>query len=271
MDSSQPIHRFDAKGGSRINNTTSPLVVIMPWLGATNAGINKYKNLYSKFGFETLIHYASLKDFLWPKSGLQSSMMFLRKLENILTLGNEKTNRNIIVHSFSIGCYFYSLMLMQMESHPVLQNKILHNISVQIMDSPVVGTLNQMAIGVGNMMSQNSASLASIYKHICMCYFALTKQHTVKYYNEAIEIIKFRAPKVPSLMMSSKKDPMLIPEAFEEFYQSWSKHQPVVYKMWDDSGHAQHLKYHPEEYLKLIENLLVMSLEPGFLHIKSKL
>lgn len=251
--------------------SVQPVVLLLPWLGATKAAVEKYENLYAGYGFDTIVHHASLKDFLWPKSGLQSSLIFLRELEQKLASNNNNPTQKVIVHSFSIGCYFYSLMLLQLECHPDLQKTILSNISAQVMDSPVVGTLYQMAIGVGKMLSQNSSYLAAIYKHLCLAYFALTKRHTVKYYNKTIEAIKFRQPKVPSLMMSSKNDPMLIPEALEDFYQSWSKCQPVSLKMWEESGHSQHLRYHPDEYVSLIEDLLSKSLDPNQIRLRPKL
>lgn len=45
-------------------------------------------------------------------------------------------------------------------------------------------------------------------------------------------------------------------QAYQELYASWQKRSTVTEKKWRQSQHAQNLRYHPEEYEKMVKELL---------------
>ena len=232
--------------------TEKPLVLMLPWFGATNKAIAKYSSLYENVGCDVLIRKAKLVDFLLPNRGLKVSRKFLFELQNQV-IGD---NRPLVIHSFSIGCYFYALMLYNIRNNPDQFEKVAKSIQIQIIDSPVIGTLNEMAIGISSVSSSNSL-VQKLIKTIILSYFFITKPMTVKLYDLIIHTIKYDPVKVPSLLMTSNNDPMALPIAFNEFVAAWKNLEiEVTEKNWPQSEHAQHLKFHPELYTSMIYLLL---------------
>ena len=68
---------------------------------------------------------------------------FLKSLEKNLK-SPDNTIENIVVHSMSIGCYFYGLMLVNIHKHPDKFEQFVAKTKLQIVESPVIGTLNEM-------------------------------------------------------------------------------------------------------------------------------
>ena len=82
-------------------------------------------------------------------------------------------------------------------------------ISAQIFDSPVVGSTSEMATGVATMITENPIT-SSVFKCTCLLYFAMTSNQTVSYYDTMIDEVKFHAPLVPTLLLTSTGDPMSV-------------------------------------------------------------
>lgn len=256
---------------NNISMGRKPLVLLLPWLGATSDGISKYEALYKKYDFDVIVHRATLKDFLWPKAGLRSSLKLLNRLND--EAKSNATNRPLIVHSFSIGCYFYALLLMQMEMQQEKFQDIRSSIVGQVLDSPVLGSLEEMAQGVSQMLSRSSLLVSRMYRNLCLWYFYVSKQYTVSYYKQGMHTIFFKAPVVSSLLLLSEDDPLYIPKAAQEMEESWrARGTSVLCKIWKESGHAQHLRFHPGEYTYLMDNFLQGCLySECSKHLKSKL
>ena len=229
-----------------------PLIVMLPWLGATKQAISKYSHIYKDVGCDVIIKESKVIDFLQPKVGLKNSRKHLTEIKQIV----ESNNCPVIFHTSSIGCYFYTLMLTHLNNNPVLYSKIIENTKAQVLDSPVIGTLNEMAVGVSTVTVNNEV-IGKVLKNAVLLYFAFTKPFTVKIYNQLIDEIKFRPLKVPTLLMSSDNDPMALPEAFTEFVEIYrSQGMAVTDKSWTNSAHVQHLKFHPTLYKQMIYKLL---------------
>lgn len=236
---------------------TKPLVLMLPWLGATPKAVSKYVVLYKDMGCDVMVNHSNISDFLWPRKGLKHSHKFLTNVVKQLAIQNQP----VIIHSMSIGCYFYSLMLLHFENEPEKFGVISRSIKAQILDSPVVGTLSQMAIGVSKMTTSTAVTNYLSYIMI-IAYFAISKPYTVKYYDQCIEVIKDRPPIVPSLMITSKLDPMALEETFKEFVDSWRKRGlDVDEKILEDSKHIKHFRNYPKQYKQLVENLLQQSVK----------
>lgn len=178
---------------------------MLAWLGATPSALEKYKHLYSEDEYDIVQFYPKLKDFLWPKYGLLSALKTLDDIEAILV---KEDYKGVIIHAFSIGCYYYALMLYQMRLSEQKYHRVRCMICTQVMDSPVIGTTSEMAHGVAKMMTARPA-VKAIVKSLCELYMAMTKSHTIHYYNIVFAEVKFRSLTVPSLILTSYGDPML--------------------------------------------------------------
>ena len=247
--------------------TPAPVILMFPWLGSTQSAISKYNEVYEAIlpNVVFIVKEVGVMDFLWPSSGLKTCKNFLLEIENkILTV-----DRPVIIHSMSIGCYFYSLMLLVLKSHPHQFHKIRRNLTAQVVDSPVIGTLHEMATGVSTSISSNRI-VQRICKLLTLSYFSVTKFATTKIYDKVIDNLKYDPPYIPSLIFSSVNDPLAVPLAFNDFVDGW-KRLPfdVVSKVFSDSAHAQHLLYHRETYCKLLNTLLFASLNQN--QVSSKL
>lgn len=249
----------------KVSNDEKPLVVMLPWWGAPEKAVLKYRNLYEDFGCNVVVKKVQPVDFLRPHLGLKKSKEFLLDLNEVVV---SKTCP-VIFHCTSIGCYFYALILIHLNNNPSDYSVFSKCIKAQIFDSPVVGTLNEMAIGVSNNTTSNEIG-RSLLKNIVMGYFALTKAFTVKVYNQSINAIKYDPPKVPSLLMTSNNDALALPETFLEFVHSWKNSGvDVSYKIWNDSKHAQHFRYHPDEYRNLVYQVLSKAISDEFVRMPS--
>lgn len=234
------------------NEDKKPLVLLFPFLGAPSAVVQKYASMYENNGCNVLSFPIELKEFLWPKSGLKNSHLLLDKLEKRVAVSNEQ----IIVHSMSIGCYFYALMMCNMNENPDKFANIRSNIVGQVVDSPVVGTLNEMAIGVSKMVT-SAATARSLFYSLCRFYFMVTKPYTVNYFNKAIEVFKNHSPIAPSVILKADHDEMALPEAFHDLVECWSaKNDNVTFKILNNSYHIGLFKTHPEEYQSMVKELV---------------
>ena len=237
---------------------TKPVVLIFPWLGATENAVSKYVKLYQDLllDCDIVVKEVQLFDFLWPSSGIRNCKNFLVKLETEMF----SCDRPVIIHSMSVGCYFYAIMLFVLKHNPKEFSKIRKNIAAQIVDSPVTGSLNEMASGVST--SSTSSKLGqNLLKHITLLYFASTKFCTVKLYNKFIDILTYQCFIVPSLVMSSLDDPLSLSQTYHNFVGAWSnRNANVTSKFWETSVHAQHFRYHKDEYVSLLRHVLDQAL-----------
>jgi len=94
-----------------------------------------------------------------------------------------------------------------------------------------------------------------------------TSKYNVRCYDKAIQNLKDNLPIVPTAFITSHNDPLTPQELLIEFVRGYEKRGlPVVVKRWPNSEHAQHLRYHRDEYIKIIESLL----EKAGLHLQTK-
>lgn len=229
-----------------------PVVLLFPWLGAPNDAISKYVEIYEAASCDVIIKTVSLFDFLWPAHGIKSCKNFIE--ENSATLLSP--GQPVIIHSMSVGCYFYSILLFVLNANKTVYSNLAKNIKGQVLDSPVVGSLNEMALGV-TTTSIKSKLGQTLFRNLTLLYFGLSKPCTVNIYNKLIDIIKYQTPCVPSLIMTSIGDPLSSLEAFNNLTACWkSNNIPYVSKIWKDSYHVQHLRFYPTLYKALIKELI---------------
>nr|CAB3263003.1 uncharacterized protein LOC100186401 [Phallusia mammillata] len=236
--------------------TRKPVVVLLTWLGSSPQLTCKYSKMYQDLGLEVILKCPSLMSFIWPRSGIKDALQFLIKLKK--EIGPHGCP--IIVHGISIGCYYYSLIMHHFKTNQKMFSVIEKNIRCQFMDSPVVSDPAGYATSIANIVASSNIGSLCIWASISS-YFYLTSPFTCRYYEYFVHLFLFEQPVVPTLMMSCVGDPMTTREKFDYAYQCFMQRGcETTKKYWEDSVHAQHLKYHPVTYKELVYNLIIESI-----------
>ena len=238
-----------------------PLVIFLPFLGASNKAISKYVKLYENYGCSVITHKPSLIDFLWPRTGLKNSTNFLTQIQT-----NHKVGQPVVIHSMSIGCYFYGLMLMNINKEPERYKELKFSFRGVVCDSPVVGRLREMATGI-SMSTFDSKIMQKLLESLSLSYFAVTRPFTVQYYEGAIDAFHYKPLPVPSVLYMAEGDPMALPAEFQKLVANWkSSGLDVSHKVWANAQHAGILRAYPDKYKTCIYDFLdkVLKGESGF-------
>ena len=239
------------------NQFNNHIVLFFPFMGAKESVIKKYENMYKEVGCEVYTHQTNLTEFLWPSSGFKNSYNYLLKIEELLNKAENK-DKILVTHSMSIGCYFYSLILINALKNPLTFNKFLSHINGQIVESPVLGTLNEMSLGMATAAFPKSKIKQKILFSLANTYFFITKNYTAKIYDDIIHKFYNEPVTVKSLVYTTKGDPMALPKSFENLVTFWKKGgADVDDRIWENSRHARLMMTHLEEYKKCILNFLL--------------
>ena len=191
---------------------------------------------------------------------------------------------HLLFHTMSVGSYNMTVlrMIAVQESDPA---DILQRCRGVIYDSIVIGSgkggivqvdgQNSKPINATDRMLQGvalSSSKNPFVQHAIKLagrmYFFITKKHTVTFYDRALTVVREEPLPVPTLIYASKNDVMSDAEVIEKLRDIWveSKHIPVELKLWEVSGHAQHLVKHREEYLSSLEQFMAFVFDKNLPH-----
>ncbi|XP_005091640.1 uncharacterized protein LOC101850135 [Aplysia californica] len=251
---------------------TKVLVLFFPWLGSKEKHVQKYRDLYLSRGLDVLTVKSVVSDFLWPpkaqKFGKQTMEVLAEHCNNY---------EHFLLHTMSVGAYNMTVlrMLAAGENDP---SGILRRCRGLIYDSIVGGSgkggvvqgsdaaevdkkpvhaTNRMLHGIAVSASKNRVVQLTI-KGVGKMYLFFTKKNTVAFYDKSLTVVRDEPLPVPTLMYASRNDPMVDAYVVEQLAHIWrtSKGVPVEVKLWDVSGHAQHLVKHTEEYVETLDKFL---------------
>ncbi|XP_064609716.1 transmembrane protein 53-like [Liolophura sinensis] len=231
-----------------VSECSKPLVVLFAWLGASETGVRQYVTVYIQRKVDVLVVRSDALDFLQPHRGKEVARKVLEYL-----LYTQKGYSRFVVHTFSIGAFIFTLCSLHVQDNTSRYGVFTQRLEGIVMDSCVVGSLENMATGISKISSTNFL-LRNITFYIVILYLKLAWS-TSQFYNHALEHI-FNAPfDKPSLFFYCRNDPMCNTEEMEKLIDRWkSKLQsPVVAECWDKSVHAAHLKFHKDDYLKTLD------------------
>ena len=166
-----------------------------------------------------------------------------------------------MVHAFSIGAYFYTLLMMEMAKNRDEWGDVERKIVAQVFDSLVAGGVDRMVSGIAGASQNNIAEFC--IKATINSYFYATKKYTVDFYDKTVHHFTHEALQVPSLFLYCNSDPMAPHDVISELIETWRKRGdaqegtfPVIGKCWPTSRHVGHLKTHPEEYVETLHGFL---------------
>ncbi|KAM4618864.1 transmembrane protein 53 isoform 1-T2 [Polymixia lowei] len=228
---------------------TKPLLLMLPWLGSRPQAVAKYCEIYFRTGFDVLMVESEVKDFLWPRWGLEYGARILQLLQS-----ERFVSRPLLVHAFSVGGYTFAQMLVHMSQDTEKYQGLTQRIRGHIYDSLVMGSLERMAIGLGKTIFPGWEKMV---KHASLFYFDTFKRQTVDYFNMGIDAFRNTPITAPALFFFCENDAMCDPRAVEEMIELWQKRgMDVTAKKWEDSTHAGHMKRYPQEYLTTVDTFL---------------
>ncbi|KAG1936875.1 transmembrane protein [Pimephales promelas] len=229
-----------------------PILLLLPWLGSRPQAFGKYCEIYFRKGFDVLVVESEVRQFLWPRWGLEYGGHVLDLLES-----ERFSQRPLVIHAFSIGGYTFSQVLVHVAKDTQRYQGLTNRIRGHIYDSLVMGSLDHMAKGLGKTLFPRFEHLV---RSTGLLYFRLFKHQTVDYFNSAISIFWNTPLMAPSLFFYAENDVLCDYKSLEKMMEDWRNRGLSVENMkWKESIHAGHLRTHPQEYLATLDNF-VMSL-----------
>ncbi|XP_042268681.1 uncharacterized protein si:dkey-5i3.5 isoform X2 [Thunnus maccoyii] len=129
---------------TKASEDNKPLTLMLPWLGSRPQAVAKYCEIYFRTGFDVLVVESEVKEFLWPRWGLDHGKSLLELLNS-----ERFVSRPLLVHAFSIGGYTFSQLLVHVSKDTQKYQDLTNRIKGQVYDSLVVGSLETMAVGLG--------------------------------------------------------------------------------------------------------------------------
>lgn len=222
-----------------------PLVIMFHWLYAKEPALNKYCELYHQRGLDVLTVKGRLIHFLWPPQG------------NVLAdeifdcLGTRCADKEMyIIHAMSIGAYLYDICMLK-SFYDATGCKFRERVIGQIFDSIVIGTYDNMSIGIGEALPGGRIMRKPIISLMDL-YFDLTKKTTKDEYDRLVTFFKENPILVPTQIYYSFNDPMCNKVVMEQMIEKWRELSDfdLSIQSWEKSVHAAHLKFHEEDYLR---------------------
>ncbi|XP_051580859.1 uncharacterized protein LOC127456418 isoform X2 [Myxocyprinus asiaticus] len=226
-----------------------PLLLLMPWLGSRPQAIAKYCDIYFRTGFDVLVVESEVSQFLWPRWGLEYGGHLLELLES-----ERFCQRPLLVHAFSIGGYTFCQVLIHVAKNTQRYQGLTNRIRGQIYDSLVMGSVEQMAVGLSKTMFPR---LEGLVRRASLLYFRAFKHQTVDYFNAGIDVFWNTPLTAPALFFFSENDALCDCQTMEKMVEFWrNQGLTVESKKWKKSIHAGHLRTHPQEYMSTLENFV---------------
>ncbi|XP_014827112.1 PREDICTED: transmembrane protein 53-like isoform X1 [Poecilia mexicana] len=270
----------DATVQSQTPQYPKPLMLMLPWLGSRPQAVTKYCEIYFRTGFDVLVVESEIlqrstaqmgefvdwktishklnrqglnerivKDFLWPRWGLERGKTLLELLQS-----EPLVTRPLLIHAFSIGGYTFAQLLVHISQDKQLYQAVTNRIKGQVYDSLVVGSLEHMATGLGKTLYPRWESLIV---QSSMLYFRIFKHQTVDYFNASIDVFYNTPVKAPALIFFCENDLLSDAPSVEKLVEYWqNRGMDVTAKKWEVSTHAGHLRRHPQEYLSTLNTFL---------------
>ena len=243
---------------NRDSHTDRSLVILLPWLYATERAIKKYCDVYHQHNMDVLVVDVKLKHFVLPSKGRAAARSILSTLAQHDFM---QKRQDIVIHSFSIGTYMYNVMLHEMAKQPEKYAVFRDKIRGLVFDSITIGSLDRMSAGVSRRL-RNPVGQFLLQKLINL-YFFITKCCTVRAYSDLQYHFKYFPLHIPSLFFYCKNDPMSCEDSIQQIIRLWrdgdenfAGNMVVHEKCWETSLHAGHLKQYPDEYVSILSEFL---------------
>jgi len=234
---------------SHLAQERRPLVLLYGWLGAKPAHLQKFGYFYECKGFDVL--YVQITPMQVVRPGRAQSVITM--VTDFITEESRK-NQPILFHGFSVGGYVYGETMFKFKSDPAKFSNMKDRVKGQVFDSIV--QLPGIPTGVSNAVTMDPI-LNKTIKFSLETYLRLFEKSVMQYFRRASVEFHENPLRIPSLMFYSTNDVTVTAESLENASRGWRKRGvPVTERCWDDSPHVQHFRYHPVEYIHMLNQFL---------------
>jgi len=243
--------------------TQRPLAVILSWLAAQDRHMEKYRAMWLQRGFDVLTVKTTPYQFLLPKYGTHILTQDLIKF----LYAHSQHYPELVLHCFSVGAYSFGELLNHLndkEFMRTIESRSTGSDPKQTLEKAIKGIIFDSAVNFEGIAKGVSRSItnqevprkaieASINGHLKLSYYIATK-----HYERASAYAHGNyLNKAPALVMVSNKDHIGERYMNEKLVKCWQdKGIDVSFKVFESSGHVQHLTKYPEEYADEIDSFL---------------
>ena len=264
-------------------NSTRPLVLLLGWLGAQERYLAKYAKVYEDFGAQTVTMQPTLLQTALPSAANTAAARFCHDvLESPAGHGSGPVLVQCMSNAgwLSFGAMLHLINLAvsnqqlpnglahQTNSLLNFKTRVLDRLSAVIVDSApshatpdiwargsVSAAFNKPAYGIE---IEYPTSIQIAYK-AAERYLALPS--ISRHLREIRAAWSHLPPTVPQLYLYSSAD-VLVPSPHVEGFMTQQAYRgvSVAHHCWDDSGHCEHLSYHPEQYRRIVHSFMERSL-----------
>lgn len=252
------------------NTTTSPIVALLGWNSAQDKHLAKYSEIFEQKGFDTVrIPANPFNTFMRLNRVKDISMTLL----DILVEMKSQQNRPFIFYSLSMGGFNVYYFLNQAISTPGQQ----HFNSIQVMGC-IFDSCPHFP-GMHSLKGVQSTILEVIPNPLLkiLVWVGLAAAFPpVWLFNRDIKKLIPRTISsplgCPELFLFCKTDPLVPDKDVWLFIKAHkNKNIKVFSKCWEVSGHVQHYKNYPDEYLKHVNDFIDYCLKQHLTSRASKL
>ena len=239
-----------------------PLVIILGWSdGKMKTLVSPYSKMLEQKNLTTVCVTCSLWDNTM-RYNTECRRQAMNVKKEMMEMLEKNDTRPIIFYNFSSGMFLYSHIMKDLNSNTFPGS----NICGTILDSapffPAYDTIKKfkrtfVASRNNSISSQFLGSILQLYG-----YFVSATTSTEADFRNAVENVEVISPQ---LFLFAKNDEITSYERVIDFMKL-RKHKgvDVSFKLWEESKHVMHVKYHKEEYEKLIDEFVKNSLKQYF-------
>lgn len=252
------------------NTSTSPIVALLGWNSARDKHLAKYSEIFEQKGFDTVrIPANPFNTFMRLNRVKDISMTLL----DILVEIKSQQNRPFILYSLSMGGFNVYYFLNQAISTPGQQ----HFNSIQVMGC-IFDSCPHFP-GMHSLKGVQSTILEVIPNPLLKILVSVGLAAAfppVWLFNRDIKKLIPRTISsplgCPELFLFCKTDPLVPDKDVWLFIEAHkNKNIKVFSKCWEVSGHVQHYKNYPDEYLKHVNDFIAYCLKQHLTSRASKL
>jgi pimeloyl-ACP methyl ester carboxylesterase len=269
---------------ARSLSSQKPLVLLLGWLGAQQQHLDKYAEVY-----QDLADVAIMQPSMWqtavPSAAHSGALKFVDSLSRNLETLHEDRDRPVIVQcmsnagwlAFGTILHLTSLASAAAKEDPSaplsrhLQSALAFKSSILdtrlrgiIVDSapsyatPPIWARGTVSAALGKpaeTVSDDLPSTVAAVQHLAERYLALPS--ISRHLRETRAAWGQISLNIPQLYLYSTADALIPAQQVENFIDlQIHRGIQVSHHCWDDSGHCEHLRVHPEQYTRLVHSFV---------------
>ncbi|CAO1363144.1 unnamed protein product [Diamesa serratosioi] len=221
-----------------------PMVLILSWLLANQKHIKKFAQVYTEQGCDVLVAHITPWQLLWPSSGTQ-----LVALDIVKFLEANDYYKQLFIHGFSVGGYFWGECLVQMQKDITKYQKVIDRICGQIWDS--AADITEIPVGVPRALFPRNPVLQSGLENYMQYHLKTFHEAATQHYIRSSQMYHMNLVHSPALFILSKTDPVGAEASNRRVADSWiSLGVDVTWRCFDRSPHVGHYMKHRESYMQ---------------------